>query len=246
MTGRSGAARAQLTLATISFAVCFAAWGLISAFAPRFRDIYHLTALETAWLVSTPVLLGSVARIPMGMLTDRLGGRAVYTLLTLLVAIPVVLVPRLTTYPALVTTAFVLGLAGSSFAVGVAFVSPWFPASQQGSALGVYGLGNIGQSVAVFVGPLLALSFGWQGVFRVAAAILAIWGIAFGVFARDPPSRPSPKSPGAMFAVLASNRLSWVLAAFYFLTFGGFVAFSIYLPTLLKDQFRLTPADAGF
>jgi NNP family nitrate/nitrite transporter-like MFS transporter len=246
MAGRSGEARAQLTLATVAFAVCFAAWGLISAFAPRFRDLYHLTAFETACLVSTPVLLGSVARLPMGMLTDRVGGRAVYTCLTLLVAIPVFIVPSLTSFPALVMTAFALGMAGSSFAVGVGFVSPWFSASRQGSALGLYGMGNIGQSLAVFVGPVLALSLGWQGVFRGAAALLAIWAIVFGVFARDAPSRPSPKSPRAMVAVLTANRLGWVLAAFYFLTFGGFVAFSIYLPSLLKDEFGLTPADAGF
>src|SRR5579864_5497796 len=246
MTGRSGMARAQLTLATISFAVCFAAWGLIGAFAPRFRDLYHLTAFETAWLVSTPVLLGSLARVPMGMLTDRVGGRAVYTLLTLVVAIPVFVVPSLDRFSALVLTAFVLGLAGASFAVGVGFVSPWFPASRQGSALGVYGMGNIGQSLAVFVGPVLALWLGWEGVFRAAAAVLAIWAIVFGVFARDAPSRPPPKSLRAMVAVLSTNPLGWVLAAFYFLTFGGFVAFSIYLPTLLKDQFGLTPTDAGF
>jgi NNP family nitrate/nitrite transporter-like MFS transporter len=236
----------QLALATLSFAVCFTAWGLISAFAPRFRELYHLTAFQTALMVSVPVLLGSLARIPMGMLADRLGGRVVYTALPLVVAIPVFIVPTLTSYHSLVFTGFFLGLAGSSFAVGVGFVSRWYSADRQGSALGVYGMGNIGQSIAVFVGPLLALSIGWQGVFRAAGALLVVWAAVFGVLARNAPARTPPKPLGAMIKVLATERLSWALSGFYFLTFGGFVAFSIYLPTLLKDQFGLTPADAGF
>ena len=235
-----------LALATISFAVCFTAWGLISAFAPRFRDILHLTAFQTALLVAVPVLLGALARLPMGMLTDRVGGRLVYTVLPVLVAVPVFIIPSLTTYRALIIAGFALGLAGSSFAVGIGFVSPWYPPARQGSALGVYGMGNIGQSIAVFGGPLLAASIGWQGVFTAAGVLLVVWAAVFGVLARNAPVRPQAKSIGAMVRVLTTNRLSWVLAAFYFLTFGGFVAFSIYLPSLLRDQFGLTPADAGF
>ena len=236
----------QLGLATVSFAVCFTAWGLISAFAPRFRELFHLTASETALLVAVPVLLGSLARLPMGILADRFGGRAVFALLALVVAVPVAIVPSVDSYRSLLVVGFFLGLAGSSFAVGVGFASPWFPPARQGSALGVYGMGNIGQSVAVFLGPVLALSIGWPSVFRASAALLVVWAVTFAVFARNAPSRPAPKTFAAMFAVLTTKRLSWVLSAFYFLTFGGFVAFSIYLPTLLKDQFGLTPADAGF
>ncbi len=242
----SGPRSTQLALGTVAFAVCFTAWGLISAFAPRFREIYHLSSFKTALLVSVPVLLGSLARLPMGMLTDRFGGRALYTLLTLLVAVPVAVVPSLTSYRALIVTSLFLGLAGSSFAVGVGFVSPWFPAKRQGSALGVFGMGNIGQSVAVFLGPVLALSIGWQGVFHWMSAVLVVWAGLFVLFARNAPTRPAPKSPGAMAAVVTGDRRSWILSAFYFLTFGGFVAFSIYLPTLLRDQFALTAADAGF
>jgi len=243
---RSHSSAMQLALATISFAVCFTAWGLISAFAPRFREIYQLNAFDTAVMVAVPVLLGSLARLPMGMLTDRVGGRLVYTILPLIVAIPVFIVPTLESYRALVLTGFALGLAGSSFAVGVGFVSPWYPAARQGSALGIYGMGTIGQSIAVFIGPLLALSMGWQGVFNAAGVMLIVWAVTFGLFARDSATRPAPKPMSAMVRVLTTNRLSWVLSAFYFLTFGGFVALAIYLPSLLKDQFGLTSADAGF
>lgn len=238
----------HVAIGTISFTICFAAWGLIGAFAPRFREAFQLTTSETAFLVAVPVLLGSLARIPLGMLTDRFGGRAIFSLLMVVSAVPVWLVPEQATYPRLLAVAFALGLAGSSFAVGVGYVSRWTPADRQGSALGVYGLGNIGQSAAVFLGPVLAAQIGLPRVFHGVAAMLVCWAAAFAVLARNAPA-PTPasrKGIGALVDVLTRERLSWLLAAFYFLTFGGFVAFSIYLPTLLRDEFQLKPSDAGF
>lgn len=238
--------RRQLALGTISFAVCFAAWGLISAFAPRFREIYHLSASQTAFLVAIPVLLGSLARVPVGLLTDRYKGRVIFSALMTFSALAALLVPQAASYSTLLAIGFFLGVSGSSFAVGVGFVSPWFPRERQGSALGVYGLGNIGQSAAVFLGPLLATAVGWQNVFRFASLLLVVWAAVFTAMARNAAVTVEPRSLGAMLSVLGRERLAWVLSAFYFLTFGGFVAFSIYLPSLLKDEFRLTPADAGF
>jgi len=145
---------AQIGLATVSFAVCFMAWGLVSAFAPWFRDRFALTATQTALLVAVPVLLGAVARLPMGLLSDRFGGRRVFAALMVVVAVPVAFVPEAATFPSLVAVAFFLGLAGSSFAVGVTYVSRWSTPAGQGTALGVYGLGNAGHSAAVFLGPL--------------------------------------------------------------------------------------------
>jgi NNP family nitrate/nitrite transporter-like MFS transporter len=235
-----------LLLATVSFAVCFAAWGLIAAFTPRFRENLHLSATEAAFLVAVPVLLGSLARIPVGMLADRFGGRLIFTLLMLAACVPALSTPVARSYRELLLGGFFLGLAGSSFAVGVGFVSRWFPAEKQGGALGIYGLGNIGQSAAVFLGPLIATSFRWQNVFRGVGALLAAWAIVFWILARNAPSAIRPKSIGEMLHVMAHERLSWALAAFYFLTFGGFVAFAIYLPSLLRDEFHLGAADAGF
>jgi NNP family nitrate/nitrite transporter-like MFS transporter len=236
----------QLAVGTISFAICFAAWGLISAFAPRFREIHHLNASQTALLIAVPVLLGSLARLPMGLLTDRLKGRGVFSALLLFSAIPAALIPVTTSFTSLVAVAFLLGMAGSSFAVGVGFVSPWFPKEKQGSALGIYGLGNAGQSAVVFLGPLLAARIGWENVFRGLAGVLVIWAIVFAAVARNAPVEAKRKSLGDMLALLARERLAWVLGAFYFLTFGGFVAFSIYLPSLLKQEFGLSAPDAGF
>src|SRR5437868_4482746 len=164
----------HVALGTMSFTVCFAAWGLIGAFAPRFREAFHLSASETAFLVAVPVLLGSLARIPMGMLTDRFGGRVMFSILMAAVALPVWMAPQQATYTNLLAVAFALGLAGSSFAIGVGYVSRWTPADSQGSALGVYGLGNIGQSAAVFLGPVLAARIGMPGVFHGVAVLLVL------------------------------------------------------------------------
>src|ERR1700740_278066 len=236
----------QLALGTFSFTVCFAAWGLISAFAPRFREEFHLSATQTAFLIAVPVLLGALLRIATGMLADRFGGRAVFALLMIVVAAPAYIVPMVANYRMLLYVALFLGMAGSSFAAGMGFVSRWFPPERQGGALGIYGLGHIGQSAAVFLGPVLAVAVGWQNIFRGVAVLLVIWGIAFFLFARNSPKTVRPLSVRAMLQLLSRERLSWVLSLFYFLTFGGFVAFSIYLPVLLKDQFGLKPADAGF
>jgi NNP family nitrate/nitrite transporter-like MFS transporter len=239
--------RSHVALSTISFTVCFAAWGLIGSFAPRFQESFHLTSLETALLAAIPVILGSLARIPMGILTDRFGGRAVFSVLMAAVAIPVWIVPQQGTYTGLLIAAFLLGLAGSSFAIGVGYVSRWTPPEQQGSALGVYGMGNVGQSAAVFLGPVMAAQFGMTSVFRGTALMLVIWAAVFGLLARNAPvpAGPQRKGLGPLVEALTRERLAWLLSAFYFLTFGGFVAFAVYLPALLKDQFHLAAADAG-
>ncbi len=242
---KSSSGTRHLALGTISFAICFAAWGLISAFAPSFRQQFHLTASQTALLVAVPVLLGSLARLPMGMLTDRFGGRIIFALLMAFVTVPLLAVPAAHTFQQLLSIAFFLGMAGSSFAVGVGYVSRWYAMERQGTALGVYGLGNIGQSAAVFLGPVVALRYGFASVYRGMAILCLVWAVIFFIGARNAAVTARPKSVGEMLGVLARERLSWALAAFYFLTFGGFVAFSIYLPTLLKDDFGLKPADAG-
>ena len=246
MEGPQTSQNKHLLLGTVSFTVCFAAWGLISAFAPHFRQQFHLTASQTAFLVAVQVLLGALARIPIGMLADRFGGRTVFTALMFFVAVPVALVPAAASYRNLLVVAFLLGMAGSSFAVGVGYVSRWFSMERQGSALGVYGLGNIGQSAAVFLGPVVAAAYGFRTVYWGMSVILLAWAVLFVIFARNAPHDARPKSLSEMLSVLARAPLAWALAAFYFLTFGGFVAFSIYLPTLLRDQFGLRPADAGF
>jgi nitrate/nitrite transporter NarK len=235
-----------LVLATVSFALSFAAWGLIGGLASVFAPLHSLSASQTALLVAVPVLLGSLARLPMGMLTDRFGGRFVFAGLLIFSSLAAFIVPLTGSYRALLAAAFLIGMAGSSFAVGAAFVSRWTPPARQGTALGIYGLGTMGQSLAVFVGPVVAARWGWQTVFHATSGLLLIWAAVYVLLARNPARAPRPATVADMIAVLRRSPIAWLLGAFYFLTFGGFVAFSIYLPTLLRAQFGLTPADAGF
>jgi NNP family nitrate/nitrite transporter-like MFS transporter len=244
-TLKPGANRA-LFLSTMAFAVSFAIWGLISALAPKFTEIYNLSATSKSILIAIPVLLGSLGRLPAGMLADRFGGRIVFTALLIITAIPAVLIGLSTSYNQLLLLGLFLGLGGTTFSVGIGFTSRWFPPEKQGMALGVYGMGNVGQSIAVFGAPVLALWLGsWRAVFFIFAAISVVWAIVFYIFARDAESTAKPKTVAENLSVLKSSKLAWLLSLFYFLTFGGFVAFAIYLPTLLKDLFQLSPTDAG-
>jgi MFS transporter, NNP family, nitrate/nitrite transporter len=239
------AASQNLFLATIAFAVAFANWGIISGLAPLLKKELGLSVTQASVMIAIPVLLGSVGRIPLGLLTDRYGGRIVFSILLMFTIVPAIALALDHSYPSLLFWGFVMGLAGTSFAVGVAFVSGWFPPSQQGTTLGIYGAGNIGQSVAVFGGPVLAQAIGIPATFMVFSLAAVFWGIifAFGANNAKPPSQS--KTFAQNIAVLKTEKLAWVLSGFYALTFGGFVALSIYLPTLYKEVFALAPADAG-
>jgi NNP family nitrate/nitrite transporter-like MFS transporter len=226
--------------------MCFAAWAMIGAFAPQFGQALHLTGTATALLVAVPLLTGAVSRIPMGMLADRFGGRVVFSILMFFVAAVLFALPAAFSYRALVTLGFFLGLAGASFAIGVDYVSHWFSMETQGRALGVYALGNIGQSIAIFGGPVLAAVHGRNLTFRGLSVAVAIWGIVFLLLGRDANNTARRKTLTEIFAVITREPLSWALAAFNFITFGGFISLASYLPTLLRDEFAMRPADAGF
>jgi NNP family nitrate/nitrite transporter-like MFS transporter len=242
---KPGAARA-LFLATTAFAVSFALWGLISSLAPTFAGLYGLSAKAKGLMIAIPVLLGAIGRMPAGLLADRFGGRRVFAVMLLVSAIPAVLIGASNSYWQLLGLGLFLGIAGATFPVGIGFTSKWFTPDQQGTALGVYGMGNVGQSVAVFGAPVLALAFGsWRPVFFVFAAVTFVWGIVFYLFARDAATTTEPKTLRENLSVLRRAPIAWVLSLFYFITFGGFVALAIYLPTFLKDIFKLSAADAG-
>ncbi len=240
------AATRALALSTIAFAISFSVWGLVGSLAPRFREMYHLSFLQTSLLIAVPVLLGSLGRIPMGILADRFGGRVVFGLLLCFCLIPAIGVSFTSSYAQLIAWGFLIGFAGASFSVGVAFCSKWFAPSQQGTALGVYGVGNIGQSIAVFGAPAIVAATGdWRFPFWIFGSASGLFGLVFLLFARDAAVKTQPKKVSEYLGILRREPVAWALSLFYFLTFGGFVALSIYLPTLLKDLFGLTPTDAG-
>jgi MFS transporter, NNP family, nitrate/nitrite transporter len=235
-----------LVLATLAFSVCFAVWGLVSPLAPLFRNLYQLSGTEVGLLVAVPVMLGSLARIPLGLLTDRLGGRRVFPALLLVACVPVLFAGFTSSFGGLLGAVLLLGLAGASFAIGVPFVVRWFPPERQGFALGVYGMGNIGTALAALVAPRVASSAGWPVAFWMWLPVLVVMAAAFWLLGRDAPGFQPITTPVAeRFSVLRREPLTWVLALFYFVTFGGFVAIGNYLPTLLVGAYGLDPADAA-
>jgi NNP family nitrate/nitrite transporter-like MFS transporter len=239
-----GSARAQLVLATGAFAVCFAVFGSASAMMPTIKDALGLTPMQVSIAIALPVLLGSLGRIPLGILTDRYGGRLVFSAVMAAAAIPAVLMGWVEHYWQLLVCGFFLGMGLASFSVGAAFVSRWHPPQKQGAALGLYGAGTIGQSLAAFGSPAIAAAAGFAWGFWVFGLLTLAWLLAFAILARNPPRPGAPKTLREVLDPL-SQRMSWVLSLYYFLTFGGFVAMSIYLPIFLTEMFGLTPRDAG-
>lgn len=234
----------QLWLGTGAFALCFAVFGSVSAMMPVLRKAFGLTPVQVSIALAVPVLLGSLGRIPLGMLTDRYGGRLVFSAVMAFSVLAAGLMGFVGSYTQLLIFGFLTGAALASFSVGVGFVSGWYPPERQGFALGVYGAGNVGQSLAAFGAPFLFAIAGLRGTFWIFGVLLLLWLILFWSAAENAPRAMPPKTLRQLLQPL-SVPMSWVLSIFYFLTFGGFVAMSIYLPVFLTDLFQLTPQDAG-
>lgn len=235
----------QLALGTGAFVVCFAVFGSVSAMMPILRDRLGLGPMQVSVALAVPVLLGSLGRIPLGMLTDRFGGRIVFSAVMIGSIIPAVAMGFVESFGQLVLCGIFIGLALASFAVGVGFVNRWYPPHRQGLALGIYGTGNIGQSLAAFGAPVVAAALGIAWGFWAFAALAALWLALFLLLARDAPGAAPARGLSDFLRPLLDRR-GWLLSLYYFLTFGGFVAMAVYLPTLLTEIFGLSPRDAGF
>ena len=238
--GPAGASR-NLFLATLAFAVAFVGWSLIAPLAKRFQDDLDLSNTRTLMLTAVPVVLGSLLRIPVGALTDRLGGRVMFPVVLGVSAVPAAIFGFVDGYAALIVVGFFLGIAGSSFAVGVPFVAGWYPKERQGYALGVYGMGNVGTAVAAFGAPAIVDWLGREALGIVAASLLLATAVLFHRMAVDPPRGPAVRYGD----VLRAGWRLWRLALLYFVTFGGFVAMAVFLPKLLRDWFDISLTNAG-
>jgi NNP family nitrate/nitrite transporter-like MFS transporter len=245
---KPGAAKA-LTLATLAFTICFYAWSLLGPLGPDLQEELDLSDFQTSAMVAVPVLLGSIMRIPLGWITDRLGGRRVFTALMAFTPLPLIALALYhDTLAAMLSFGFLLGFAGAAFAVGVPFVNGYYPPARQGVALGIYGMGMGGTVLAGLTAPAIADEWGLSGPFWFATALVVLMGVVFFALARDAPKPPQTGPAPGMFASLAIFRTSgraWALTLFYFLAFGGFVAMFLYLPKLLTGVHDLTKADAG-
>ena len=241
-----------LSLSTIAFTVCFAVWTIFSIIGVKIKAELGLSETEFGLLIGMPILTGSLVRMLLGIWTDRLGGRLVYTATMLAAAVSTFLLAFATTYPQMLLAALGMGLAGGSFAVGVAYVSRFYPVGKQGTALGIFGVGNVGAAVTKFVAPFVLLAWGWQSVALIWAAALAVMAAIFWFTTEDDPvikqrrltGAGQPRSLLAEFEPLKDIRV-WRFALYYFFVFGGFVALALWLPRYLIGVYGFDIATAG-
>ncbi|MFE9924617.1 nitrate/nitrite transporter [Streptomyces sp. NPDC005774] len=244
----SGRAWLMLALATVGFAVNFWAWALLSPLGPRFQDSLDLTSFEQSLLVAVPVVVGSLGRIPVGALTDRFGGRLMFPMVSAATIVPVLHLGLAghSSLTALLIGGFFLGIGGTTFAVGVPFVNAWFPPERRGLAIGVFGAGMGGTAVSALTTVKLVDASSMKTPFLITAAGLAVYAVAALLFMRDAPGRTVPSEPLARrLAGTVKLGITWQASALYAVAFGGYVAFSVYLPTYLKTGYGLTQADAA-
>ncbi|WP_200764572.1 MFS transporter [Streptomyces malaysiensis] len=238
----------MLALATVGFAVNFWAWALLSPLGPRFQDRLDLTSFQQSLLVAVPVVVGSLGRIPVGALTDRFGGRAMFPIVSAATVVPVLHLGLAghSSLAALLVGGFFLGIGGTAFAVGVPFVNAWFPPERRGLAIGVFGAGMGGTAISALTTVKLVDAHSMSTPFLITAAVLAVYAVTAALLLRDAPGRTTPSEPLARrLAATARLGITWQASALYTVAFGGYVAFSVYLPTYLKTGYGLTQADAA-
>src|SRR5215471_10255366 len=220
----------------------------LSPLGPKFKEVLHLSTFQQALVVAVPVLVGSLGRIPVGALTDRFGGRVMFPLVSLATIVPVLYLGLSghASLAGLLAGGFFLGIGGTAFAVGVPFVSAWFPPGRRGLAIGVFGMGMGGTAISALTTVKLAAAHGTAIPFVITAAVLAGYAVLAALVLRDAPGRAVPTgSLASRLAATVRLRVTWQAAALYAVVFGGYVAFSVYLPAYLKTAYGLTQADAA-
>ena len=241
----------MLVTATVGFALNFWAWALISPLGPLFRENGKLGTLsesDVALMVAVPVLVGSLGRIPVGALTDRYGGRVMFPIVSLATVVPVLFLGLFaqSSYALILVFGFFLGIGGTAFAVGVPFVNAWFPPERRGLAVGIFGAGMGGTAISALTTVKLYTNVGSAAPFVITAVALTLYAVVAWLVLRDAPGRTAPTT--SLMARIAANsklRITWQACILYAVAFGGYVAFSVYLPAYLKTDYALTPADAA-
>lgn len=240
----SSPARALL-ISTVAFTLCFAVWTIFSIIGIRIKQELGLDETEFGLLVGVPVLTGSLVRVVLGVWTTRYGGRLVYTLTMLAAALSTFLLAFAKTYPQMLIAGLGVGLAGGSFAVGIAYVSSFFPAEKQGTALGIFGAGNVGVALTKSLAPFVLIAWGWQAVAEIWAAVLAVMAIVFWFTTSEAP-RVTPRKASFVEEFTPLRNLQvWRFAFYYFFAFGGFVALSLWLPHYLIGAYGFSIKTAG-
>ena len=238
-------------LSTFAFTVCFAVWTIFSIIGIQIKQQLGLNDTQFGLLIATPILTGSLIRLFLGIWADQYGGRMVLTLVMLCAAASTWMLTYAHTYPQFLFAALFVGIAGGSFAVGVSYVSKWFPADRQGTALGVFGAGNVGSAVTKLLAPMVMVAYGWITVAQIWAIGLAMAAVIYYLCTKDDPSlaerRKSGIKPMPFREQMAplKNIQVWRFSLYYFFVFGAFVALALWLPRYLIGAYGLDVATAG-
>ena len=240
-----------LLVSTFSFTVCFAVWTIFSIIGVQIKKNLGLNDTEFGLLVGTPILTGSLIRLFLGVWTDQYGGRIIFVVVMLSAALATWLLTYAYDYPTFLLAALGVGIAGGSFAVGIAYVSRWYPKEKQGTALGIFGAGNVGAAVTKFIAPFVMVAMGWEMVAKIWSVALVLTAILFWVFTKDDPvlveRRRTGVKPVATKAALAPlKKLQvWRFSLYYFFVFGAFVALALWLPRYYTGAYGLDIKTAG-
>ncbi len=232
-----------LVFSTLAMIVSFTIWSMISPMAQEIKMLYSLSATQVSVLVAVPTILGSIMRIPLGILSDKFSGRYVYTLTMLFLILPLLGSSFADSYGWMLFFAFFIGMGGTTFAIAITYVSGWYPPEKQGLVLGIAGVGNIGTAVAGFIIPAIVASYSIDWAFRILAIAIAVMAVIFFFGTKNRQQEGNKTLKSALEPL--KHQQTWMLSLFYFLTFGVFVALGLYLPTLLQDLYNLSPVDAG-
>ncbi len=234
----------QLTLQTLSLVAGFMAWSIISPLMPFISQDVDISPGQISVILAIPVILGSVLRVPFGYLTNIVGAKRVFFWSFIVLLLPIFLLGQAQSPGMLMLSGFFLGIGGAIFSVGVTSVPKYFSKDKVGLANGIYGVGNIGTAVSSFCAPVLAGAIGWQNTVRSYLIILSIFAIL--MFLLGDKNEPKVKIPlMAQVKDLSKNYKLYYLSLWYFITFGAFVAFGIFLPNFLVDHFSIDKVDAG-
>jgi NNP family nitrate/nitrite transporter-like MFS transporter len=219
-----------LTASTTAFTVCFAVWVMFSIIGIPIKQLLGLSETQFGLLAAIPILTGSLIRLPLGMWTDKFGGRPVFFLLMLSAVVPIYLLGYATKYWHFLVLGLFVGVAGGSFSVGISYTARWFEKSKQGFAMGIFGAGNAGAAVTKFIAPTLVVAAGWESVPRVYAIALLVTAVGFWFFTYTDPSHrvATTVTLRDQLAALKDVRV-WKYSQYYSLVFGGYVGLSLWM-----------------